>query len=51
MMGTFMNFQMNRSFLKSELNITTDEEYSEYMESTLVTHLQRTIKALLTYEY
>jgi AcrR family transcriptional regulator len=51
MMGTFMNFQMNRSFLKSELNLTTDEEYSQYMESTLVTHLQRTIKALLTYEY
>lgn len=51
MMGTFMNFQMNRSFLKSELNITTDEAYSKYMESTLVTHLQRTIKALLTYEY
>ncbi|MDH5827296.1 TetR family transcriptional regulator [Sphingobacterium faecium] len=51
MMGTFMNFQMNKTFLKSQLNITTDEAYSKYMESTLVIHLQRTIKALLTYAY
>ncbi|UIR57128.1 TetR family transcriptional regulator [Sphingobacterium sp. SRCM116780] len=51
MMGTFMNFQMNKTFLKSELKITSDDVYTQYMESTLITHLQRTIKALLTYEY
>lgn len=49
-MGTFMNFQMNKDFMKTELNILNDESYKSYMETTLVLHLQKTIKALLLYE-
>lgn len=50
MMGTFMNFQMNRSFLQEVLEIESEEAYKQYIENQLVDHIQRTIKALLIYE-
>jgi len=50
MMGTFMNFQMNYSFLQEQLHIGSDEEYARYIETTLTEFIQKTIKALLTYE-
>lgn len=50
MMGTFMNFQMNRSFLQNVLEITSDEAYNQYIENQLANHIHRTIKALLIYE-
>lgn len=50
MMGTFMNFQMNRSFLQDMLGISTDEAYNYYIENQLTDHIHRTIKALLIYE-
>lgn len=50
MMGTFMNFQMNRSFLQNILEITSGEEYNQYIENQLANHIHRTIKALLIYE-
>jgi len=50
MMGTFMNFQMNRLFLQNMLEIQSDEAYSEYIENQLVNHIHKTIKALLIYE-
>ncbi len=50
MMGTFMNFQMNRLFLQNILEIQSDEAYSEYIENQLVNHIHKTIKALLIYE-
>lgn len=50
MMGAFMNFQMNQSFLKAQLNIDSDQAYSHYIETTLSQFIQKTIKALLTYE-
>ena len=50
MMGTFMNFQMNYSFLQEQLRIASDTEYARYIETTLTQFIQKTIKALLTYE-
>ncbi|MGE8429227.1 MAG: TetR/AcrR family transcriptional regulator [Sphingobacterium sp.] len=50
MMGTFMNFQMNHCFLQDQLHIDNDEEYANYIETTLTEFIQTTIKALLTYE-
>ncbi|HAT92262.1 MAG TPA: TetR/AcrR family transcriptional regulator [Sphingobacterium sp.] len=50
MMGTFMNFQMNHCFLQDQLHIDNDEEYANYIETTLAEFIQTTIKALLTYE-
>jgi len=50
LMGTFMNFQMNYLFLKSTLNLDSEEAYSDYIETELVYYLQKNIKALLTYE-
>lgn len=48
--GTFLNFQMNQVFLKQQLNITSDEEYSLYIENNLSNHIFKTIKALLLNE-
>lgn len=50
MMGTFMNFQMNQVFLQEQLGIADDEGYGEYIQNTLTEFIQKTIKALLTYE-
>lgn len=50
MMGTFMNFQMNRTFIQDVLAITSDEAYDQYIENQLAKHIHRTIKALLIYE-
>jgi hypothetical protein len=50
MMGTFMNFQMNQVFLQDQLGIADDDGYGQYIETTLTEFIQKTIKALLTYE-
>lgn len=50
MMGTFMNFQMNRPFLQEVLDFHSEEAYLSYIENELTDHIHRTIKALLTYE-
>lgn len=50
MMGTFMNFQMNHRFLQDQLRIDNDSAYAHYIETTLTEFIQKTIKALLTYE-
>lgn len=50
MMGTFMNFQMNRVFLQNILEIQSDQDYSDYIENQLANHMHKTIKALLIYE-
>lgn len=49
-MGTFMNFQMNRNFFSETLKIDNSEDYNKYIESSLTNHIHKTIKALLTYE-
>ena len=50
MMGTFMNFQMNRSFLQNILQLQSDNDYNKFIENQLVNHIHKTIKALLVYE-
>lgn len=50
MMGTFMNFQMNQVFLQEQLGIADDDGYGEYIQKTVTEFIQKTIKALLTYE-
>ncbi len=50
MMGTFMNFQMNRVFLKDLLGLSSDEAFNQYVRKDLTTHIHKTIKALVLYE-
>lgn len=49
-MGTYFHFHMNRPFYKELLNLQTDADYNNYINNTLIKHIQQTIKALLTYE-
>ena len=49
-MGSFIDFQINRRFLQNVLEITSDEAYDQYIENQLANHIHRTIKALLIYE-
>jgi len=48
--GTFLNFQMNQVFLRQQLNITSSEEYNNYIENHLSNHIFKTIKVLLLNE-
>jgi AcrR family transcriptional regulator len=47
-MGTYFHFQMNRPFFSDLLNLKTDEEFDTYIKTELTSHIQKTIKALLT---
>lgn len=49
-LGTFFHFQMNRGFYEETLQLKTEQQYDEYIKNELTTHIQQTIKALLTYE-
>jgi AcrR family transcriptional regulator len=49
-MGTFFHFSMNKAYFKKLLNLETDEAFEEYLQTKFKTHIQQTIKALLTYE-
>lgn len=49
-MGTFFHFQMNRPFYVETLGLDTPEKYDHYIKNDLTKHIQKTIKALLTYE-
>lgn len=49
-MGTYFHFQMNKPFFKDILNLTTQEDIDNYVNKELTQHIQKTIKALLTYE-
>ena len=49
-LGTYFHFQMNKPFFEEILDLKTDEEYNNYIKTTLTMHIQQTIKALLTYE-
>ncbi|RTY91821.1 TetR/AcrR family transcriptional regulator [Flavobacterium sp. GT3R68] len=49
-MGTYFHFHMNRTFYKELLNLRNDDDYNTYIHSTLIIHIQQTIKALLKYE-
>ncbi len=49
-MGTYFHFHMNKPFYLEIFNLKTEEEYNNYIATTLTQHIQRTIKALLVYE-
>lgn len=49
-LGTFFHFQLNHEFYRETLDIRTDEQFDSYIHNDLTKHIQRTIKALLTYE-
>ncbi len=48
-MGTYFQFHMNKPLYLKILNIKTEEEYNNYIATTLTQHIQKTIKALLVY--
>lgn len=48
-MGTYFQFHTNKPFYKQILELNTDEEYNHYISTTLIQHIQKTIKALLVY--
>lgn len=49
-MGTYFQFQMNKPLYLTILDLKTEEEYENYIATTLTQHIQKTIKALLVYE-
>ena len=48
-MGTFFQFHQNKPFYMKILDLKTEEEYNNYIATTLTQHIQKTIKALLVY--
>jgi len=49
-MGTYFHFHMNKPFYVEIFNLKSEEEYNNYIATTLTAHIQKTIKALLVYE-
>lgn len=49
-MGTYFQFHMNKPLYQTILNLTSEEAYDNYINTTLTQHIQKTIKALLVYE-
>ena len=48
-MGTYFQFHQNKPFYMKILDLKTEEEYNNYIATTLTQHIQKTIKALLVY--
>ena len=49
-LGTYFHFQMNKPFYSDLMNLKTEEDYDNYINTELLNHIQKTIKALLIYE-
>lgn len=49
-LGTYFNFYYNKNFFWSIHNLPEETPIDTYVFDTLTPHIQRTIKALLTYE-
>jgi AcrR family transcriptional regulator len=49
-LGTFFQFQTNRPLYEEILGLHTDAAFDNYVKNDLTQHIQKTIKALLTYE-
>jgi len=49
-LGTYFNFYYNLRFFEVLHNITDEASLDNYVHTTLTQHIQKTIKALLTYE-
>lgn len=48
-MGTYFQFHMNKPLYLKILDLKTEEDYNNYIATTLTQHIQKTIKALLVY--
>ena len=48
-MGTYFHFHQNKPFFMQILDLKTEEQYDNYIATTLTQHIQKTIKALLVY--
>lgn len=49
-MGTYFQFHMNKPLYMKIFDLKTEEEYENYIKTTLIQHIQKTIKAFLVYE-
>ncbi len=49
-LGTYLHFYYNKRFFQSVLYLPDEDAIDTYVHSTLIPHIQDTIKALLTYE-
>ncbi len=49
-LGPYFHFNSNRPYYQNLLHLNTEQEYNNYIKTTLTMHIQQTIKALLTYE-
>jgi AcrR family transcriptional regulator len=49
-MGTYFQFHMNKPLYMKIFDLKTEEEYDNYVTTTLMQHIQKTIKALLVYD-
>lgn len=49
-MGTLINFQMNRVFYEQILGLHTEQAFQDYVKNELTKHIKQTIKALLVNE-
>ena len=48
--GSLTHFHTNKHYYEDILALDTDEKYENYISDELTKHIQKTIKALLTYE-
>ncbi len=49
-LGTYFHFHFNQQFYQNLLQLKNKTEVDHYIHNTLTTHIQQTIKGLLTYE-
>jgi AcrR family transcriptional regulator len=48
-LGTYFYFQMNKPFFGEILHLNSEEKHTNYIQSELTSHIQKTIKSLLLY--
>ena len=48
--GSLTHFHMNKPYFSEILGLQSEEAYEHYVMTTFTKHIQKTIKALLTYE-
>lgn len=48
--GSLTHFHMNKPYFSEILGLQSEEAYENYIMTTFTKHIQKTIKALLTYE-
>ena len=48
--GSLTHFHMNKPYFSEILGLQSEEAYENYVMTTFTKHIQKTIKALLTYE-